>query len=146
MSHIDLSLKQSQITCIHHRLPFTGEGRSQALLNFGQISLLRLSENPSFARGVEAHAVEQGLPTGEAIAALLDRAPVCCRLRHADIFVIYRTLALSLPLWEKHVCGVCGGFEYEAFRIPNAEFTDVSGDGDDLGLKRICIRCVAHGG
>lgn len=110
------------------------------------MALLQLANNPSFARGVEAHATEQGLSTGEAITILLDRAPVCCRLRHDDLFSIYLKLALSLSLWNKRVCCVCGGLEYEATRTPNAEFTEVSGDDDGLGYKRICIRCVAHGG
>ena len=146
MAHIDIDLRQIQITCVQHRLPFNRGVTVPALPEFGQMALIQLANNPSFARGVEAHALEHGLPTGEAIGALLDRAPVCCRLKHHDLFAIYRTLALSLQLWSKHKCSVCGGLEYEAARHPKVEFTDVSGNNDDLGYQGICIRCIAHGG
>tara|TARA_R110002167_G_scaffold175102_5_gene374278 strand:- start:340 stop:780 length:441 start_codon:yes stop_codon:yes gene_type:complete len=145
MAHIDIDLKQSQITCSKHRLPFNAPTTNKALVEFGRLALLQLADIPSFARGVEAHAIEENISTGKALGHLLDRASVCCRLRHQDLFVIYRVLALSLPAWEKELCDVCGGLEYGAAYNLSPGFGGVCADTDGDECERICIRCVAYG-
>lgn len=75
---VELDLKQGHITCPWHYAPFA-KTNGHELQEFGKLALLVLAQNPSFARGVEATAIEQKLSTVDGITLLLDRMPVCCR-------------------------------------------------------------------
>ena len=138
---VDLDLTQSQITCILHRAPFIGEW-PRGVAAFGQQALLELAAVPSFARGVEAHAIDTGCGTGQAIGDLLDRVPVCCRLRQHDLFEIYRNTARHINLWGKRNCDLCGGYEFGFDPVDRSVWYPA---GQVPEYPHICIRCVAYG-
>lgn len=137
---IDLDLKHSQIMCDLHRSPFLPVW-PRGLSVFGQQALLELADVPSFARGVEAHSIDTGCGTVKAIGGLLNRVPVCCRLRHHILFEIYRNTARTTALWGKRNCDLCGGYEYgfdpvdRTMWYPSVQVPP---------HPHICIRCVSY--
>lgn len=124
-----------------HHAPFV-EQWPRGVSEFGQQALLQLATVPSFARGVEAHALDTGCGTGQAIGELLDRVPVCCRLRHHDLFDIYTSTARHISLWGKRNCDLCGGYEYGFDPVDRSVWYPAVQVPEH---PHICIRCVAYG-
>jgi hypothetical protein len=139
---VELDLKQGQITCPWHYAPFA-KTKANELREFGKLALLVLAQNPSFARGVEATAIDQKLSTVEGITLLLDRMPVCCRVKHQDVFKILMIVATTMEPWGKERCDLCAGYEYGFAPQRTSHFY---AKGTVPANPHVCIRCIAFGG